>query len=68
MFIFISDLQSEETYLNGTQTWVTENLLSDLIEKQNEIAKIIGTSNQYVSKIVKSDSRIKLEQENLSYE
>ena len=31
--------------------------------KQNEIAKIIGTSNQYVSKIVKADNRIKLEKE-----
>ncbi len=31
--------------------------------KQTEIAKIIGTSNQYVSKIVKSDNRIKQEKE-----
>ena len=31
--------------------------------KQNEIAKMIGTSNQYVSKIVKLDNRIKLEKE-----
>ena len=31
--------------------------------KQNEISKIIGTSNQYVSKIVKSDNRIKQEKE-----
>lgn len=31
--------------------------------KQNEIAKIIGTSNQYVSKIVKSDNRINSEKE-----
>ena len=31
--------------------------------KQNEIAKIIETSNQYVSKIVKSDNRINSEKE-----
>jgi predicted DNA-binding protein YlxM (UPF0122 family) len=32
--------------------------------KQNEIAKIVGTSNQYVSKIVKADFRYKQEKEN----
>lgn len=31
--------------------------------KQNEIAKILGTSNQYVSKIVRADTRNKQEKE-----
>lgn len=31
--------------------------------KQNEIAKIVGTTNQYVSKVVKTDSRNKQEKE-----
>lgn len=32
--------------------------------KQNKIAEIVGTSTQYVSKIVKSDTRNKQEKEN----
>lgn len=32
--------------------------------KQNEIAKLVGKSNPYISKIVKSDNRSKTEKEN----
>ncbi len=31
--------------------------------KQNEIAEIVGTSTQYVSKVVRADSRINQEKE-----
>lgn len=32
--------------------------------KQKEIAKLVNTSNQYVSKIVRTDNRISTEKEN----
>lgn len=42
MFICLSDLQSEETYLNGTETWVTENLLSEEEKEKGRKARRRG--------------------------
>lgn len=62
-----NQLKLKEENLNNKQEEIL-NLFYNKHLKQNEIAKIVETSNQYVSKIIKNDDRYKQEKQNRKLE
>lgn len=59
----LKNFKEEKKNLNTKQEEIL-NLYYNKHLKQNEIAKIVGTSNQYISTTIKKDNRYKQEKEN----
>lgn len=62
-----NQLKPKEENLNNKQEEIL-SLFYNKHLKQNEIAKIVETSSQYISKIIKQDNRYKQEKENRKLE